>query len=635
MYFEQFEELKHTGRLPSPSGVGLRVLMLTRSEDCSLNDIAATLQTDPALTGRVLKLANSVLTAGTQPANTVHGAAVRLGLRTICNVALGFSLITDNRTGRCRGFDYDHYWSWSLANAVAAQRLSRELRLGTPGEAFTLALLARVGRLALASVHPEEYARIIERKLESATELARAEHDVFFIHHREVAAAIAEDWGLPLLFSEVGLYSGVRIPEVLECPESRDYLRLLASSSAIADVLVAANDLASLHWPRARESTCALGLPPESIEPFYDTIGEEWKHWGELLRVPAEFQRRAVEIEASAGSRSVVRIAGASSLRILAVDDDVTSLKIVAAMLEREGHSVVQARNGREALALALESPPQMVVTDWMMPEMDGVELCKRLRSTEAGRELYILILTGRSEEERVVEAFEAGADDYLLKPIGAKMLLARIRPGARVIQLQEDLRREVREKDDANARLKMEKRKYRVASMTDALTDLPNRRGAMKRLEKEWATSERSELPLSLIMVDIDHFKQVNDTYGHDIGDEVLRRTARALERVLRSSDTCARLGGEEFVILCPATPLDGAKLLAERIRLSVEENRVSVPGYEGRVTISLGVSSRAAGLDSIDALLKAADEAVYEAKRKGRNRVEVGGPREQRRSA
>jgi diguanylate cyclase (GGDEF)-like protein len=310
---------------------------------------------------------------------------------------------------------------------------------------------------------------------------------------------------------------------------------------------------------------------------------------------------------------------------VLVVDDEPTSLRLVDALLKKEGHEVTTATNGHEALALALENPPQMVVTDWMMPGMDGVQLCRHLRSNDAGRDLYILILTGRSEEERIVEAFEAGADDHVAKPVNQKLLLARIRPGVRVIKLQESLRAQVRQKEEANRKLAVEKRRFKVASMTDALTELPNRRYAMKRLEKEWATSERSGLPLSVILLDIDHFKKVNDTYGHDVGDEVLKSTANAIHRVLRTSDTCTRMGGEEFLVICPGTPLDGAVLLADRIRAAVEANDVPWKGFDQRkVTISLGVGCTSlAGIDSIDELLKIADEAVYPAKGQGRNRV------------
>jgi diguanylate cyclase (GGDEF)-like protein len=628
MLHEQFEELKNSGKLPTPSGVGLRILVLTRSEDCSLDDIAKVVQADPALTGRILKLANSALAGGLQPATHVREAGVRLGLRTVCSVALGFSLISGNRTGRCAGFDYDAYWSWSLASAVSAEQLSRELRMGSSGEAFTLGLLTRIGRLALASVHASAYSRLLEQlEKERSLDLAQLERDAFCIQHREIAAAIAEDWGLPPVFYEVLLHCGLRIPETLDWPESRTYLRLLEASARLADVLVGGSESGAL-WPAAREAMVELGTPREEVQRCYDEIGDRWKEWGQLLHVPADFVQRAQEFERPSAAVPVPEDPpreSPASLRILVVDDEPTSLHLVRTLLERAGHQVVTAKNGHEALALALADPPQMVVTDWMMPGMDGLELCKRLRHTEAGRDLYILILTGQNEEQRVVEAFEAGADDHVPKPFNPKLLQARIRPGMRVIKLTEELKAENRKKEDANKQLAIEKRRFKQASWTDPLTKLRNRRYAMERLEKEWATSERSHLPLSVILLDIDHFKNVNDNYGHDVGDEVLRSTARAVQKVLRTSDTCTRMGGEEFLVICPGTPLDGAIQLADRIRLAVEGNEVSVPTFtQGHITISLGVSCNATrSCDSIDALLKSADEGVYLAKRLGRNRV------------
>ena len=626
MQYEPFEELKSTGKLPTPSGVGLRILVLTRSENCSLDDLVQTLQADPALTGRILKLSNSALTSGLQPATSVREAGVRLGLRTVCNVALGFSLVSKHRSGQCSAFDYDAYWSWSLANAVAAQFLSRDLRLGSSGEAFTLGLLVQVGRLALASVHPEDYARVLAKIREDRDlDLAQLEREAFCITHREVGAALADDWGLPAHFSEVLLHHGLRVPEALDWSESRDYLNLLQTSARIADLLLSGNDAAA-HWPAAREAMIELGTTREDCQRALDDIAACWREWGQILRVPADFHLLAGDLERTPASETE---ASGPRLRVLVVDDEPTSLHLVKALLERSGHEVVTARNGQEALAIALAEPPQMVVTDWLMPGMDGLELCKRLRSTEAGQDFYILILTGQNEEQRIVEAFEAGADDHVAKPVNPKLLLARIRPGIRVIRLQEHLRGEVREKEAANQRLAIEKRRLKLASDTDPLTELPNRRYAMKRLEKEWATSQRSKLPLSVILLDIDNFKQVNDTFGHDVGDRVLCATARAISRVLRTSDTCARVGGEEFLVICPGTHLDGIGQLAERIRLTVEGSEVPDPAFtQRRVTASLGVAcSTSARIDSIDTLLKVADEGVYRAKRMGRNRVALAG--------
>jgi HD-like signal output (HDOD) protein len=344
MLYEQFEELKHSGKLPTPSGIGLRILVLTRSEECSITEIAQTLQADPALTGRILKLANSAVSAGVQPATNVRDAGVRLGLRTVCNVALGFSLVNGNRTGRCQAFDYDAYWSWSLASAVSAELLSRELRLGTPGEAFTLGLLARVGRLALASVHPELYAEVLGRLQANRTlDLALLERETFCINHREVGAAVAEDWGLPAMFGEVMLHSGVRIPETFDWPESRQYLELLVVAGNVADVLLGGAEAGAL-WPAARESLVRAGVAQADCQRLYDEIGDQWREWGQLLQVPAPYGQQAAQLE-HAPPASIEPADDA--LRILVVDDEPTSLRIVASLLERKGHRVKTARNGQ------------------------------------------------------------------------------------------------------------------------------------------------------------------------------------------------------------------------------------------------------------------------------------------------
>jgi len=625
---EQFEQLKRSGNLPAPSGVGLRVLLLTRSEDCSLEDITRTLELDPQLAGWIVHFANAGSGTKRTPVSNVLQATERLGIRTVCRAALGFSLLTGNRSGPCAPFDYDRFWSWSLANAVAARLLSSELGMGVPGDAFTLGFLARIGRLALSNMRPEQYREVETSVREDASlDLASLERGIFRIQHRELGAALIEDWGLPELFSEVILCQEQRIPDELEWPESRDYLRLLAASSRMADVLLAASEDAGSIWPRVCESIYALGLDGEDSHRLLDAVGEVWAEWGSRLGIPAQFTLRAGEVERRSRSRRQAPQAGAEGanqpLRILLVDDDRVLLRKMRRILEREGHRVTVAENGRKALNIALKAPPQMVITDWNMPEMDGLELCKSLRRTDAGRKLYVLILTGEDQEERLYEAFDAGADDYLLKSMSSKLLLARIKPGQRVIGLQEQLLREMDEKVRANRQLQQQRREFEVASRTDALTDLLNRRGAMRLLGKEWAATERTQLPLSVILIDIDHFKRVNDEHGHDVGDEVLRATARAINGALRTSDTCTRLGGEEFLVICPNTPLVGAEQLAERVRAAIEANRVDFASFHGGITISLGISCHGKGAESVDALLKSADEAVYLAKRLGRNRV------------
>jgi diguanylate cyclase (GGDEF)-like protein len=240
---------------------------------------------------------------------------------------------------------------------------------------------------------------------------------------------------------------------------------------------------------------------------------------------------------------------------------------------------------------------------------------------------MYILILTGREEEARVVEAFDAGADEFVTKPFNPKILLARVRAGQRMIELREKTEVDHREREQHFAEMAVLNRKLKTAAMTDELTRLPNRRYAMKRLEQEVASANRNGMPLSVIMIDIDHFKAINDEFGHDIGDQVLRETAQVLKRETRKGDEVCRLGGEEFLVICENSNLGTGHQTAERIRSAVEEHTVG-HGFHRRITISGGVASLDAGPLSVDELLKEADRRVYAAKARGRNQICSGLP-------
>jgi len=625
----KFEELKHSNQLPSPSGVGMQILVLSQDEDCGLDDIVGVIQADPALTGRIIRLASSAQAAGRAPIATARDAAVRLGMRTVSNLALGFTLISGNRSGRCEGFRYDEYWSWSLANAVAAELLSRETGIAQPAEAFTCGLLARIGELALASVHPTDYAAMLS-ELDAGETADRAELERlrFGIDHRDVAAALLQDWGLPKTFQEVigafGLDARSAHFEELESPE---LFSLLGTSAAVANLCVADRECPVAHLADLKAGGANLGIERAQLSELFDRVAPSWEQWGEMLNVPTKDVLSFDDLqEKSASSREAGSTSRHDPLRILAVDDDPVSLRVLVRHLEREGHQVITARHGREALAKALHMSPQIVVTDWMMPHMDGIQLSKALRKNKSlGEALYILILTGRDEEDRVVEAFDADVDDFVSKPFNPRLLAARIKGGRRVVRLQEQLKREIDEKKEQNSKLQSQERRLRDAAMTDPLTGMRNRRHAMERLEEAWANSVRASTSLSVIMLDIDNFKSVNDNYGHAAGDEVLKATSRAIEETLRRGDTCARIGGEEFLILCPNSDIEGARHVAERVRAAIERNHVAAGEFDGSVTPTLGAATRTSGVLSVDALLRLADEAVYEAKAGGRNRTVV----------
>lgn len=316
---------------------------------------------------------------------------------------------------------------------------------------------------------------------------------------------------------------------------------------------------------------------------------------------------------------------------VLVVDDDADALRLLERHLSRAGYTVFTATNGIEAMQTILAEGTPIVITDWRMPEMDGVSLCAAIRQHEAIPFAYIIMVTAsETTEDQVVEALHAGADDYLCKPIKIRELLARMRAGERIVKLQltldsrnRDVHRYNAEIEISNTKLGAVNRELNRMATTDELTGLVNRREAMRRLSEAWTSSNRHGHPLSVISLDIDRFKSCNDVYGHAAGDAVLKETAAVLRRSARHEECVCRVGGEEFLVICPHATEEMAAVGAERMRRAVEANTVVVGDLTLRTTISLGVSQRREEMQSPDDLLRLGDEALYRAKDGGRNMV------------
>ena len=339
---------------------------------------------------------------------------------------------------------------------------------------------------------------------------------------------------------------------------------------------------------------------------------------------PGEASSTGKPLEASStGNPADVSSASKPGTRVLVVDDEPSARHLISLHLRRAGFEVIQAVDGESGLRAVISDAPEIVITDWLMPGMSGLELCKALRKSEIGKKLYLLLVTAREEEDSIVEGFEAGANDYLTKPFNPRILLARVRAGRRMVELQHQVELDKRVDKKRVADMAKLARELRNAATRDVLTGLPNRRSAMTQLQEFWIAAERYGRPLSVAMIDIDHFKQVNDQHGHQVGDAVLRNVANVLRAKTRRSDVVCRIGGEEFLLISVNGDLTGTRVGAERLRASVEATTITCPGFEGQITVSLGVAERTPTMKSIDDLLLAADRAVYMAKEQGRNRV------------
>jgi two-component system, cell cycle response regulator len=299
-------------------------------------------------------------------------------------------------------------------------------------------------------------------------------------------------------------------------------------------------------------------------------------------------------------------------MKVLVAEDDPVNRKLLELHLKKWGYEVVLCSNGTEAWEVLRsgETPP-LVILDWMMPGKDGLDLCREIRKIEQRPYVYIILLTARNRVEDVVKGLEAGADDYIIKPFHPHELKVRVRAGSRVVRLQEDLL----------AALKASE----FQASHDALTNLWNRAAVLDVLSREIARSRRAGTPIGVVIADADHFKRINDSYGHVAGDAVLVEIARWMVSSVRPYDSVGRYGGEEFIIILPGATLTESTQMAERLResLSVQPLRTAEGSFP--ITMSFGVASfeRVHEWD-VDSLIRAADAALYRAKNLGRNRVE-----------
>lgn len=303
-------------------------------------------------------------------------------------------------------------------------------------------------------------------------------------------------------------------------------------------------------------------------------------------------------------------------MKVLVADDDLISRGLVKALLLKWGYEVTEVNDGNTAWnVLQQKDSPRLVLLDWMMPGLDGVELCRRLRGSVGSGYHYVILLTSRDSKADVISGLNAGADDYIIKPFISQELEVRLRAGCRILKLQRSL-------EEA-----LETQRYQATH--DSLTRLLNHGEIFKVLEKELCRASRQGTPLAVLMGDLDHFKKVNDTYGHLAGDAVLVEVAARMQNSIRLYDAVGRYGGEEFLFVLPGCRLDEALLIAGRILAGIREQPVGFRGIPIDVTISLGVAARADGgqPQAID-LVQAADAALYRAKLNGRNRAEPAAP-------
>jgi diguanylate cyclase (GGDEF)-like protein len=629
----QFEDFKAHGKLPSPRGVALQVIKLTEQDDATIQQIARLINNDPALAGRIIKSANLLVRRQGHPVTSIIDAVTVLGLKSVRQLALSLSLVADFSSGTCTGFDYPKFWAHSVCSGISAQELVSRMHIGIADEAFLLGLLAQIGRLTLSTVFTEQYSQLLTQPA-ATKNLKELEREAFGLDHNQITAFMLSDWGMPELFQKIALHlEQADTSPFLEGSRSWLLLQLFHFADRLAALSTSAPAERYQQIPHLMLLATRLGIETNTLIEIGDLVIQGLREWSALLNIAAPdlppFKELLSAASLTAEPMAAETLPGTPSaqpkLRILLVEDDHTLQVLYKRVLEKAGYQVTTANNGLAALEIVKADPPQLVISDWMMPEMNGIEFSKALRKNPEWNKIYIFLVTAQESTDKLVEAFEAGVDDYLSKPINIKVLEARLRAAKRIIQMQETLEQDRLQLRQFADELALSNQRLQELALTDALTGLPNRRHGIERLEQEWAIGTRSGHPVCCMMIDIDHFKSINDTYGHQFGDEALKIVATGLRHAARKQDVVCRLGGEEFLVICSNTDEQACFQYAERLRQYVASQALQAQDKTLHITVSIGLSSNSRQ-GNADSMLNLADEHLYAAKAAGRNRT-IGG--------
>lgn len=621
----RYRKLKASGRLPSPKGVAVAIIRLLQQDDFKIDDLVRLLQSDPAIAGRLLKFANSGAMGNTRPVVSIAKAVVVLGAYRVRDLVLGFSILHGYRRDGCDAFDYRGFWSRSLATAIAAQALARHAQIAAE-EAFTLGLLCDVGQLALSAVDCEAYRRMLGLAAEGNGDMLAAERAAFGTDHRELGAALMIEWGLPETLADAAYHC--EAPDAGFADGSRYHVLALSLHFArvLAGICVADDTERSAMLPELYAKAARLGIAPDELAALADDIAGRWRAWGSALEIDTR------ELPPFADLLSAVPVPppqaeGSGNARrqrlALLIGADAAELASLRQMIENLGFAAQCVATGIDGLMAALRDKPELVVADLYSPELDGPAFCRAFRESPLAGEAYLLLVGNREQEPDLSRAVDGGADDFLVRPLSEESLRARLRTADKIVHLREEIRRERRGLVRSAQEWAGSQRRMMQAALTDPLTQLPNRRYGMDFLAAECAAARGNNVPVACLMVDIDHFKSVNDRYGHDCGDAVLAGVARVLGENCRSEDAAFRFGGEEFCVVCPRAGLEAARAIAERIRAGIEAETFRVGEQEIRVTASVGIAFSSPARADAETLLKDADAALYCAKETGRNRV------------
>ena len=655
---DRYAALKTTGKLPSPKGVALSIIRLLQRDDFRIGDLVHLVQSDPAIAGRVLYFANAAAFGRSKPIVSLQRAIVALGSFRVRDLVIGLSVMQDHRSGLCAAFDYERFWGHSLATAIACKELSQATGMASE-EIFTIGLLARIGELALAALYPDEYAEVLLNANKNGEDIIALELQRFGMDHRELGTSLLCEWGLPEMLAQAAFHH--------EAPDAAGFAdgsrvqtltHALSFASALGHICMVDEEARWSLLPGLLARAARLGISGDALNELVDHMVEHWCEWGSKLQIRTQCLPPFAEILAATppmrrmGIASITGIPGIGSmsgptgttgtpgatgfnerrsngprLHVQLIGIPLAELSPLMQQIESLGHQPVLVDESDAAHLPDLRAPSEIIIADLSSPTLRATEFCRRLRQLPHGKETYVLLLIPPGGENRILEAVDAGADDALIKPVNDQALRAHLNLASRMLTMREEIHRERQGIMRSTDEFAIAQKRLLQDALTDPLTRLPNRRKGLDFLASELIYSRTTGAPMVCLMLDIDHFKKINDTYGHAAGDAILRQLAEILTHNARTEDMVFRYGGEEFVAILVHAPLHNAQQIAERIRLHVEKAVFRWEKQRIHVTISIGLACAERDMDS-QSLIEAADAALYQAKQAGRNRVVVSAP-------
>lgn len=628
---DRYAALKATGRLLSPKGVALAIIRLLQRDDYRMADLVQLVQSDPAIAGRILYFANAAVFGRSRPIVSLQGAIVALGTFRLRDLVIGLSVMNEHRKGQCAAFDYDAFWAHSLATAIACQELANYAQIASE-EIFTIGLLARIGELALASIYPDEYSELLLVARARGVDLAPLERRQFDMDHLDLAASMLDEWGLPEVLIQAafhhdnpdagGFADGSRVQTLTHC---------LSFASSLAKLCMVDEESRWRLLPALLARAARLGIGSETLNALVDGMVARWREWGAKLQLRTKDIPPFAQILAASppmrrmgrADEGESRPTDSSSLLVQLIGVAPAERSPLVHEVEARGYRALLLDGNAQGLAEALRRPGQIIIAESSIAGVRLADFCRKLRQNALGKDSYVLLLASSADESRAQEAIDAGADDVLGKPLSLPTLRVHLKTAARLLMLKDEIQRErtgVMRSTDAFA---VAQKRLLQDALTDPLTQLPNRRNGLDFLASEWIFAQSSGAPLAFLMLDIDHFKEINDRYGHAAGDCVLRQLADILKLSSRSDDLVFRYGGEEFAAVLSNADQRIALQIGERMRDQVEKADFLWQGQAIPLTLSVGAAVAGVADSDSDALIQAADAALYQAKARGRNRI------------